>query len=255
MPAGRLRPMRRVSTGSAPSLQAGEYQIHVEIAGFRTLEQEAEVEAGTSTTVNISMAVGESKEVVTVEAATAQINYENQAVEGVVARQTIQDLPLNGRSFMQLSRVWSRESIVAAYRYIPAKCRVHGFDHGRRNRKNSDDNRWSRSKWTTSRAALAGMNFSRRSGAGVPAFGPQLRHFHRNRRRGRDQRGNTFGRQRFSRQRLFLLSRSRYGSLSSLEAKRAGSQPRSLNGGIRGSGSVVRSSRTTSCSSSPTMST
>ena len=37
------------------------------------------------------------------EAATAQINYESQAIQGVVARQTIQDLPLDGRSFMQLS--------------------------------------------------------------------------------------------------------------------------------------------------------
>ncbi len=88
---------------SAPALQAGQYEVHVEAPGFRSFEREAEVEAGNTTTVNAFMSVGEAKEVVTVEAATAQISYESQAVEGVVARQTIQDLPLNGRSFMQLS--------------------------------------------------------------------------------------------------------------------------------------------------------
>ena len=49
------------------------------------------------------MSLGTAQEVVTVEAATAQINYDSHTVAGVIARDSIQDLPLNGRSSLQLA--------------------------------------------------------------------------------------------------------------------------------------------------------
>lgn len=88
---------------SAPALPAGVYELRVELAGFKTLLREATVVVGSTTTVNLQMQLGGTKDVVTVEAATAQVNYENHAIEGVIERSTIQDLPLNGRSFMQLA--------------------------------------------------------------------------------------------------------------------------------------------------------
>jgi hypothetical protein len=88
---------------SAPSLPSGDYEVRVEAAGFRTTIRGAAVEAGTTTTVNITLTLGGTTEVVNVEAATAQINYESHTVQGVIQRQNIQDLPLNGRSFLQLA--------------------------------------------------------------------------------------------------------------------------------------------------------
>ena len=90
---------------SAPALEAGEYQVRVEVAGFRTLVRDATVQAGTDTTVNAAMTLGEAKEVVTVEAATAQINYDTHNIQGVIQHEAIQDLPLNGRSFLQLAAI------------------------------------------------------------------------------------------------------------------------------------------------------
>jgi len=90
---------------SAPALEAGEYQVRVEVTGFRTLLRDATVSAGNDTTVNATMSLGESKEVVTVEAATAQINYDTHNIQGVISHETIQDLPLNGRSFLQLAAI------------------------------------------------------------------------------------------------------------------------------------------------------
>jgi carboxypeptidase family protein len=87
---------------SAPSLEPGQYSVRVEATGFRTLAKDAEVFAGTSTTVNAPMIVGESQQVVNVEASAAQINYDNNTIAGVVERQSIQEIPLNGRSFYQL---------------------------------------------------------------------------------------------------------------------------------------------------------
>ncbi len=88
---------------SAVALPAGEYEVWAEAPAFRTLMRTVTVQTGTTTTVNMTLTVGPTNEMVTVTAAPVQIGYESNAIQGVVPRQTIQDLPLNGRSFMQLS--------------------------------------------------------------------------------------------------------------------------------------------------------
>jgi hypothetical protein len=88
---------------SAVALPAGDYDVKAEVAGFRTLVRPATVQAGETTQVNLPMSLGQTQEVVTVEAASAQINYESHNIQGVIQRSTIQDLPLNGRSYLQLA--------------------------------------------------------------------------------------------------------------------------------------------------------
>ena len=84
-------------------LPGGLYDVRVEAKGFRTIVREATVETGATTTADIRMLVGEVTEVVSVQAATSQIEYERHAIDGVITRQKIQELPLNGRSFLQLA--------------------------------------------------------------------------------------------------------------------------------------------------------
>ncbi len=88
---------------NAAALQAGDYEVRVEMQGFKTEVRSAQVLAGTDTTIDMALALGETREVVTVEAQAAQVNYENHTVAGVIERQTIQDLPLNGRNALQLA--------------------------------------------------------------------------------------------------------------------------------------------------------
>lgn len=88
---------------SAPALQPGDYEVRAEMQGFRTLLREATVTAGGNITVDMAMVLGEARQVVTVEAAASQINYESHTVQGVIDRQTIEDLPLNGRSALQVA--------------------------------------------------------------------------------------------------------------------------------------------------------
>jgi hypothetical protein len=100
--------LRNVSTGadgafSASSLPAGVYELKAEIPGFRTLVRDATVAVGTITTADLHLQVGAQKDIVTVEAVTPQIEYERHTIDGVVNRQQIQNLPLNGRSFLQLA--------------------------------------------------------------------------------------------------------------------------------------------------------
>src|SRR5271165_5147704 len=90
---------------SAPALTAGEYEVRVEVQGFRTEVRSAQVLAGTTTTVNMALSLGATQEVVNVEAATASINYDNNTVAGSIERNVIQETPLNGRSFLQLGQL------------------------------------------------------------------------------------------------------------------------------------------------------
>lgn len=98
---------------SVPALVAGTYQVKAEVAGFQTVQRDAQVNAGSDTTVNIQMTVGQSTQVVEVEAASSQINYDNAAFAGSVERQSIQELPLNGRFFMQLATLEPGVTVVA----------------------------------------------------------------------------------------------------------------------------------------------
>jgi Carboxypeptidase regulatory-like domain len=88
---------------SAPALEAGDYQVRVEFQGFRTLVRNATVAAGATTTVDAALSPGETREVVTVEGATAQINFETNNIQGQIERSELEALPLNGRSFLQLA--------------------------------------------------------------------------------------------------------------------------------------------------------
>jgi hypothetical protein len=90
---------------TAAALPAGNYEVHAEAAGFRLLVRPATVETGATTTVNLTMQVGATKDVVTVEAAAANINYDSNTVQGVVSQQQIDNLPLNGRSFLNLAQL------------------------------------------------------------------------------------------------------------------------------------------------------
>jgi hypothetical protein len=91
---------------SAPSLPPGSYEVKVEAAGFATVTRTVEVRTGSTTTVNISMQVGQVKsEVVDVEGGVTALNLESNTIQGVVTREKIDNLPLNGRSFLNLAQL------------------------------------------------------------------------------------------------------------------------------------------------------
>ena len=97
---------------SAPGLEAGQYTVRTEMAGFKTSESEAEVQAGSSTTVNMVLSLGQVTEVVTVSGATPEMDYESHSVTGVIDHQSIENLPLNGRSFLQLASLQPGVTVV-----------------------------------------------------------------------------------------------------------------------------------------------
>src|SRR2546426_6017220 len=87
------------------ALPSGRYQVIGETDGFKRLERAADVEAGTTTTVNLALDVGDVSERVTVAGALPLIRHDHHQVAGVVTRAQIENLPLNGRNFLELAKL------------------------------------------------------------------------------------------------------------------------------------------------------
>jgi len=88
---------------SAAALPPGEYEIRAEATGFRVTVRPATVLTGNTLTADFEMQVGATSEVISVEAAAAQVSFDSHKIDGVITRQKIQELPLNGRSFLNLA--------------------------------------------------------------------------------------------------------------------------------------------------------
>jgi hypothetical protein len=100
--------VRKVSTGGdgiyqASSLLPGEYEVRIEAQGFSTQIIALVVQVGNTTTGDASLRVGAASEIVDVTAEAPQIDKQNYKIDGVITRQKIDALPLNGRNFLQLA--------------------------------------------------------------------------------------------------------------------------------------------------------
>lgn len=90
---------------SAAALPPGVYGLTAEAVGFSLLERTATVETGTTTTINLTLQVGEVREQVTVSDAAPRLHYDHHQVGGLVSRKQIENLPLNGRNFLELAKL------------------------------------------------------------------------------------------------------------------------------------------------------
>ena len=63
------------------------------------------MEAGATTTADFALRPGDIKESITVEGASPQIRYDSHSVGGTITGSEIQNLPLNGRSFLELAKL------------------------------------------------------------------------------------------------------------------------------------------------------
>src|SRR5579862_9635172 len=99
---------------TVPGLEAGQYTVRGEHSGFKTVALDAEVLAGSNFTANIQLSVGDVAEVVSVNAESATMDYESHTVEGVVEQESIQNIPTNGRSYVELASLQPGVTVTAA---------------------------------------------------------------------------------------------------------------------------------------------
>src|SRR5712671_1077826 len=99
--------VKRVTNGAGlyafPSMPVGKYTVTVEMAGFKTGRRQAVTLAvGTPVQEDITLQLGDTREVVNVEAVAEAINTSTATLGNVVERQAIATLPLNGRNPLNL---------------------------------------------------------------------------------------------------------------------------------------------------------
>lgn len=88
---------------SAPQLPIGNYETRVEAAGFQTVIRSGlELTVGREAVVNITVPVGTVSEQVTVTGDAPLVQTTSTEISSLVNSKTIEDLPLNGRNYVQL---------------------------------------------------------------------------------------------------------------------------------------------------------
>src|SRR5947209_722912 len=103
------------------ALMPGEYRVRVEAPGFQTSEIAVTVQVGSTTTTNVSLQIGKSTEVVQVESTAVGVNTEQASVQGVLTAQQIDNLPINGRNFLDLAQLEPGVQIQDGGNFDPTK--------------------------------------------------------------------------------------------------------------------------------------
>src|SRR6266403_1026456 len=89
---------------SVTNLLPTDYTIRVETPTFAKAEiKNVRLEVGRASTVDVKLAIGQVGQVMTVQAEEAQVNLTQSEVQGIVESSTIENMPLNGRNFLELA--------------------------------------------------------------------------------------------------------------------------------------------------------
>lgn len=87
-----------------PSLEPGDYQVQAAASGFSLFTvKKVTLSVDQRVTVNMALAVGSAGETVQVEGTSSQIETTTMTVGQVIDRNTVQNIPLNGRHFLDLT--------------------------------------------------------------------------------------------------------------------------------------------------------
>src|SRR3979490_2596515 len=88
---------------NAPNLLPGTYTVRAESKGFKAIEQQKIlVEVGKEVRVDLSLQPGEVSQTITITEAPPLVETTNATLGGTLSNQTINDLPLNGRNYINL---------------------------------------------------------------------------------------------------------------------------------------------------------
>src|SRR6202167_5706816 len=120
---GRVINTTSTSAGAYTSgaLTPGDYTLRVEAPGFKTSQVPVTVEVGVTAPGNVKLQVGETSEVVQVQGTEVQVNTQQATVQGVLNAQQIENLPINGRNFLDLAQLEPGVQIQDGGNFDPTK--------------------------------------------------------------------------------------------------------------------------------------
>ena len=114
------------------ALIPGNYVVRVEASGFKASEVPVNVQVGNTASANMKLEVGQTSQVVEVEASTVSVNTEQATVQGVITENQIENLPVNGRNFLDLAQLEPGVQIQDGQNFDPTKAGYSSISFGGR---------------------------------------------------------------------------------------------------------------------------
>src|SRR6266550_6727813 len=103
------------------ALSPGNYKVQVSAKGFNSISTVANVQVGNIATVNAKMQLGQESTTIEVQASSVQVNTEQASVQGVLNSRQIENLPVNGRNFLDLAQLEPGVQIQDGQNFDPTK--------------------------------------------------------------------------------------------------------------------------------------
>src|SRR6266850_5642098 len=89
---------------AVPGLPPGVYLMRVSASGFATSEiKDLHLDVGRAVTLDVPLKVAKAGEVITVTVEEAGVNLTQSEVQGQILASTVENIPLNGRNFLELA--------------------------------------------------------------------------------------------------------------------------------------------------------
>ena len=102
-------------------LPPAEYMVRVEAVGFSATEVLLTVQVNNTSNGNVVLQVGKATTTVEVESTSVQVNTDQATVQGVITTTQIENLPINGRNFLQLAQLEPGVQIQDGATFDPTK--------------------------------------------------------------------------------------------------------------------------------------
>jgi hypothetical protein len=115
-----------------PDLAAGDYSVSVQHEGFKTSSTVVSIRVGVAASLVVRMELGAITTEVMVQAEAVTVDTSKSTVQGVVTANMIDNLPLNGRNFLDLAQLAPGVQIVDGGLFDPTKNQMTGVSVGGR---------------------------------------------------------------------------------------------------------------------------
>ena len=113
-------------------LVPGNYKVEISSKGFNTTSQTITVEVNNTVAANVKLQVGQENTIVEVQATDVHVNTEQATVQGVLTAAEIENLPINGRNFLDLAQLEPGVQIQDGQNFDPTKAGFSSISFGGR---------------------------------------------------------------------------------------------------------------------------
>jgi hypothetical protein len=117
---------------SSGSLVPGNYTVRIEAKGFKTAQLVVIVQVDNTANGSVKLEIGQESTVVEVQASDVQVNTEQATVQGVLTSSQIENLPVNGRNFLDLAQLEPGVQIQDGANFDPTKVGYSSISFGGR---------------------------------------------------------------------------------------------------------------------------